>query len=150
MSQFGNKTDLLAGLMFAGVGLGAMVISREYAMGTAAKMGPGYFPTVLSALLVLIGLGISMAALRSTSAPAPHLAWRPIIGITLSVVLFGILIEGGGLAIAATAACIVSRLARSGHGWRETLVVTAVVVVLNALIFYYGLGLQFPLWPHFS
>ena len=50
-----NGKDFWAGLMFAGFGLGFMLVSFNYSMGSAVRMGPAYFPTVLGGLLALLG-----------------------------------------------------------------------------------------------
>lgn len=51
-----NGKDFWAGVMFAGIGIGFMVASRAYPMGTSVRMGPAYFPMVLGGLLALLGL----------------------------------------------------------------------------------------------
>jgi len=56
-----NKRDFLSGLMLVGLGVGALLVARNYRMGTAFRMGPGYFPVVLSFLL--IGIGFIVAGL---------------------------------------------------------------------------------------
>jgi hypothetical protein len=48
--------DALAGIMFALFGAAAVVLARQYPRGTLARMGPGFFPTVLGAVLVALGL----------------------------------------------------------------------------------------------
>ncbi len=50
-----NGKDFWAGLMFAGFGLGFMLISFNYPMGSALRMGPAYFPTMLGGMLALLG-----------------------------------------------------------------------------------------------
>ena len=48
-----SPKDFCAGLIYLAIGLGAIYIGRELPMGTALKMGPAYFPTVLGWLLVV-------------------------------------------------------------------------------------------------
>ena len=48
--QVRNHHDLWSGVMFGSFGLLFIVLSRQYQLGSAAKMGPGYFPTMLGAL----------------------------------------------------------------------------------------------------
>ena len=50
-----SKKDFWSGLIYICLGSSAMIIARDYSMGTAVKMGPAYFPTILGGLLVLIG-----------------------------------------------------------------------------------------------
>ena len=51
-----NGRDFWAGAMFIAIGLGFMIASREYQMGSAVRMGPAYFPTVLGGMLGVLGL----------------------------------------------------------------------------------------------
>ncbi|MGP1664418.1 MAG: tripartite tricarboxylate transporter TctB family protein, partial [Rhodanobacter sp.] len=60
--QIRNGTDFWAGLIFIGFGLGFVLTASNYSMGSAARMGPGYFPTVLGGLLALLGGGIVVRA----------------------------------------------------------------------------------------
>ena len=46
-----GQQDFWSGLLFVGFGAVALVIGRDYAMGTAMRMGPGYFPMILAGLL---------------------------------------------------------------------------------------------------
>jgi hypothetical protein len=45
-----NPKDFWTGLIYIFFGSSAIVIAREYGMGTAIKMGPAYFPTVLDCI----------------------------------------------------------------------------------------------------
>jgi hypothetical protein len=53
-----NGRDFWAGAMFIAIGLGFMIASREYQMGSAVRMGPAYFPTVLGGLLAVLGVAV--------------------------------------------------------------------------------------------
>lgn len=53
-----NGKDFWAGLMFAGFGLGFMLVSFNYPMGSAVRMGPAYFPTVLGGMLFVLGAAV--------------------------------------------------------------------------------------------
>ena len=59
-----SKEDFYAGLMFIGFGVLAVVVARNYPMGSAMRMGPGYFPTYLGGLLVFMGSVITYRSLR--------------------------------------------------------------------------------------
>ena len=49
-----NNKDFWAGMMFIGIGAAAMFIARDYPFGSALRMGPGYFPSVLGGILILL------------------------------------------------------------------------------------------------
>lgn len=63
--QIKNGKDFWAGVMFMGIGLGFMIVARNYPMGTAVRMGPSYFPTVLGGILVVLGAIIFLRAFIS-------------------------------------------------------------------------------------
>ena len=145
--QIRDKRNFLAGLLLVGFGLGALLIARTYKMGTAFRMGSGYFPAMLASLLILIGVIVAALALRSGEVKLPKVAWRPLIMISVAVALFGLILKGAGLLLATFAMVIVSRLARPGYPWIETVVLSVALSVLYATIFYFALKIQMPLLP---
>jgi putative tricarboxylic transport membrane protein len=142
-----DKTEFFSGLALIGFGLAALLIARTYKMGTAFRMGPAYFPVVLALLLIAIGVIVAGLALRSTKVTSPKLAWRPMFVVTAAVVLFGLIIDGAGLALSTFALVLASRFARSGYPWGETAILGFGLSVLCALIFHFGLRIQMPLLP---
>ena len=60
-----NGKDFWAGLMFFGTGLGFVLASQNYPMGSAVRMGPAYFPTMLGGLLAVLGAIIFFRAFFS-------------------------------------------------------------------------------------
>jgi len=146
-----NQKDFWAGLLFAAFGLFFSGFGTRYTFGSAARMGPGYFPTVLGILLIVLGAAIALAAL-SPKAEEHRVAkfdWRTIVLVLGAVVLFGALLNRGGLILALAAVVIVSSYASHEFGWKATLVNTVVLIVLCLVVFVYALSLQFPLWPTF-
>ena len=97
MGRIANKRDVLAGLMFVGIGLGALAVATGYRMGTPVRMGAGFFPVLLSGLLVFLGVVVAWGGLRSGEAAAPRLAWRPLLVIAGSVALFAVMLDRAGL-----------------------------------------------------
>jgi putative tricarboxylic transport membrane protein len=145
--QIRDKRNFLAGLLLVGFGLGALLIARTYKMGTAFRMGPGYFPAMLSSLLIVIGLIVACLAFRSGEVKLPKVVWRPLIIVSASVALFGLILKGAGLLLATFVMVVLSRLARPGYSWIETIVLGVALSVLCAGVFYFGLRIQMPLLP---
>jgi hypothetical protein len=133
--------------MLVGFGLAALLIARNYKMGTAFRMGPGYFPVVLAILLIVIGIIVAGLALRSDEVTLPKLAWRPLLIVTGATVLFGLFINGAGMVLTTLGLVIASRLARSGYPWLETAILAAGLSAICAGVFYFGLRIQMPLLP---
>jgi len=57
-----NQKDFGAGILYLAFGAVGWYIARDYGMGQASRMGPGYFPTVLSFMLMAFGVA---AVIRS-------------------------------------------------------------------------------------
>jgi len=92
--QIKNEKDFWAGIMFMGFGLAAVIIaSLNYQMGTAVRMGPAYFPTVLGGLLAVLGFIVFLRAFLSKLPPETMKANMSfgIAEFVIGVVVFGAL-----------------------------------------------------------
>jgi uncharacterized membrane protein len=142
---FLNKKDFWAGMMLTGIGAAAMFIARDYRFGSALRMGPGFFPTILGGILIAFGVCIMAVGLRSGEKVQGSLSLRALIMLPLSLVLFGLLMEKAGFLPAL--AVLVFGSAASGREFRfvEVLLLTALLTVASAALFIWGLGLPYPL-----
>lgn len=146
MSQFiRSGKDFWSGVIYIAFGAAAIALSRDYGMGTAMKMGPAYFPTILSILLIAIG-GISLV--RSFVKPGTPIGALGIKGLVLtlsSIVLFGFLVRNAGLLIALPVMVMVSSYASSRFRWHYSLVMAAGMTLFCMLVFLKGLGVPIPI-----
>jgi hypothetical protein len=142
-----NSQDFYAGLMFIFFGVLFLLGARNYPMGSAVRMGPGYFPAVLGGLLTVIGFVISAGALRSGEESIKSWALRPMILVTIAVLGFAVLVNTAGLILAILALVILSCLAGSEFRLREVAGLSIVLAVLTVGVFVYGFGLPFKVWP---
>ena len=94
--EFRSNRDFWAGVMLIATGAASVIIARDYNFGTALRMGPGYFPSVLGGALVLFGLYLVVAGLRRNEKIEGNWPLRALIVLPLSLVLFGILMEHAG------------------------------------------------------
>ena len=146
-----NHQDLWSGVMFVVLGVLFMVLSRQYQMGTAAKMGPGYFPTVLGGILTVLGLMI-VASAFSKSNPEAQLAkvgWRELFLLLLGVALFAVLLPKLGMVVSIWILIFVSALASHEFSFKETFISAIALSVLGWGVFAKGLELQMAVWPKF-
>lgn len=140
-----DQKGFWSGLIFIAFGLTAVIISQDYPMGRAGRMGPGYFPTVLGGLLALLGL---IAVVRSLTRPGEALerfAVREAGLILGATVLFGVLVRGAGLAMAIVAVVMVSGYASIKFKVGPFLAVAAGLAIVCALVFVKALGLPMPI-----
>ena len=142
-----DKTEFLSGLLLVGFGSGALLIARNYRIGTAFRMGPGYFPVVLALLLIAIDIVMALSAFRPGEGKVHRVAWRPLFVVTGATVLFGLIINGAGLLLTTLALVVASRFARPGYPWLETAILSVALSALCAGIFHFGLRIQMPLLP---
>lgn len=155
-----NQKDFFAGLLYLVIGIAFAWGATNYSIGSAARMGPGYFPLVLGIVLAIIGAIIMFQAMvleTPDGNPIGRWAWKPLFFIILSNFLFGILLGGWpllgipamGLIIAIYALTFVAALAGSEFKFIEVLIVATLLAVGSWVAFIWGLNLQFQVWPSF-
>ncbi|ODS98369.1 MAG: hypothetical protein ABS56_05445 [Lautropia sp. SCN 69-89] len=146
-----NQRDFWSGVMFLVLGVLFVIFSQAYQLGTPARMGPGFFPTMLGALMALLGLGIGWRALSRSSGKVElePVGWRELFLILLAVGVFAAALSQLGMVVAITLLIAISALASHEFNWKETAISIVVLLVLSDLVFVRGLELQFPVWPVF-
>jgi hypothetical protein len=142
-----NPKDFWAGVLFITFGAAAIVIAGSYPLGTAARMGPGYFPRMLGALLVVLGAALALRAMRIPGAPLARLQWRPTVIVLGSVVLFGAIVNRAGLVLSTILLIVLASAASREFRPRESLVAGMVLAALAVGVFIIGLQLLLPIWP---
>jgi hypothetical protein len=149
MSFIRNPRDFFAGLLFVAFGIAALVISQSYALGSASRMGPGYFPRLLGILLVALGALQSLLSFRSAEPSEGNWHWRPLLVVLASVAVFSALAPWLGVVIASLVLVFISSAASTEFKWKEALVSGAIQGFAAVAVFIYGLGLPLPVWPVF-
>lgn len=145
-----SPREFWAGAMFIAFGVFFVAWSfAKYQMGSAVRMGPGYFPAVLGGLLVVLGLVVLLKALAADGPTVARFHFKQLILVSGSVVAYGYLIKPAGLALATIAAVIIGALAGHEFKWKEALIVALVLVIFSWLVFVRALTLPFPMCPEF-
>jgi hypothetical protein len=141
-----NQEDFWAGVMFIGFGVLAVIISRDYPMGTAMRMGPGYFPTYLGVIMAVFGLIVSAMSFKVEGGKLTPFAWKPTIMLGLSFLVFGWGIDHIGFVPSLFALIVLSAAAGASFKWLEVLILSVVLIVGAVGIFIYGIDLPYPLF----
>lgn len=146
------RRDVLAGLMFMGLAILGLWLSRDYPVGTTLRMGTGYVPRLLCWLLLGLGAlvlarGVRDTYTRSIDLAATVAALRPVVVIPVALIAFALALERFGLAASIGLLVGIAGLARPGQNWWQVAVAAAVLMVLCWAIFIYGLRLTIALWP---
>lgn len=138
------STDLLTGLLFCILGLGAIYLGADYPIGTAARMGAGYFPLMISVCLIALGLVLVVRSFVTATEPLGEIAVRPLAIVVASTLLFAFLIEDYGFPVAG--AVLVLGVALAGPGFKpiQMLLLTIGLVAFCIVVFVYLLGLNLP------
>jgi hypothetical protein len=147
MAFIRHPKDFFAGLLFIAFGVAAIAIGSNYNLGTAARMGPGYFPRILGLLLIVLGLALALRALRLSGPPIPAFKWRPLLIVLGSVAAFGLIVNYAGVVLSTMFLIVVSSAASHEFRFRESLIAGAALAALAVGVFVIGLKLQLPIWP---
>jgi hypothetical protein len=146
-----NQKNFAAGLLYIGAGGAFAIGAFFYNMGSAARMGPGYFPFWLGLLLAAIGLVVLASSMRPRSPPGPlpKFDWKVLAWILASVASFGVLLTPLGLVISLLVLVLVASRASHEFRWKGAVLNALLLVAMCLGAFVWGLGLQLPLWPSF-
>lgn len=136
-----HPKDFWTGVIFLIIGLAAVILGRDYVMGTAGRMGPAYFPTVLGGLLALIGLAAVIRSFFREGEAIGKMAIKETALIIGAVLLFGFLIRGGGMIISVLAIVLLSAYASNQFRWRYAIPLATGLAAFAVLVFVKLLGL---------
>ena len=136
-----SSQDFVTGLLFIVVGIGAIWIGADYAMGTAQRPGTGVLPRILAWCLIGCGGLLWIKAFLSDGPDLGGLAWRPLIMITLALIAFSVLIDRAGLVVAMLASMTLAALGTPQTRWGEYVLFSIIMLVIGVGMFVYGLGM---------
>lgn len=140
-----NNKRFLSGLMFLGIGVVAIYIAQDYPMGTALRMGPGYFPIVLGGIIGLFGIYELIIGVLKPDPVKGNWSLRALAVLPFAAVVFGVLMERAGFIPALIALIILAALAGDEFKLWEVLLLAVGMTIICVGLFIYGLGLPYPL-----
>ena len=140
-----DRTDAAAGVLFILFGLFFGIQSLGLDLGTAFRMGPGYFPLVLAVVLVIFGGLILFNAIKAgKDSPAiGAIAWRGLLFILPAPIFFGLTVRGLGFVPSIFVTTVIAGLASLKMRPAHALLLAVAVTVFSTLVFSYALGLPF-------
>ncbi|WP_199805502.1 tripartite tricarboxylate transporter TctB family protein [Bradyrhizobium lablabi] len=136
--------DLWSGMLFAAFGVAALTLGHDLRIGSAARMGPGFVPHAIGWSLIAFGAVIAAKGLFANAERIGAIAWRPVVLILLSVVMFALVLQPAGLLPAIVALIALSVLAGRDGQLGPTLGLAAFLVVFCIALFKFALGMNFP------
>lgn len=146
----GDAREVIAGGLFLAFAAAGLVLASDYPLGTAMRMGAGYFPMLVAAALGGLGVALLLRGLTVQAAPAQQerlVHWRPSLLIGGSMLAFAWLLPTLGLALATLLMTLLSGLARQRARLGELTLLGGALGLFSVVVFAYGLGLNLPLLP---
>lgn len=145
-----RNQDLVAGGLFALIGIATSLSSLGYALGTMRRMGPGYFPLLLGILLALLGATLMVQAWRKgADEPVEWGSIRPPLFVLGGLALFGLSLPKAGFVVANALFIGFTSYAGREFSLRESVLLACALTAMAIIVFVIGLNLQIPLWPAF-
>jgi hypothetical protein len=143
-----RKRDFYAGLLMALIGLVVVTTGRTYRMGNLMHMGPGFLPTALGVLLIVLGIMIAASASPKDGVDEDilpeHPEWWGWSCILAGPVLFIIMGSIAGM-IPATFCCVfVSALGDRTATLKSSFVLALLVTAFGVTLFAYFLQVPMP------
>ncbi|MFZ3310407.1 MAG: tripartite tricarboxylate transporter TctB family protein [Xanthobacteraceae bacterium] len=153
-----GKRDFYAGGLMLLLGLGIALKGVTYRAGTLMHMGPGFFPTSLGVLLVILGIAIAATGLSSSPAEAAgehsqgesilpeHPQWWGWLCILLSPVFFIFFGSKFGMAPGTFACVAIAACGDKQATWKSTVILATVVTIFGVSLFSYFLQVPMPIF----
>ena len=131
--------DFGSALLLIAIGAVGLWFGREYDLGSMADMGPGFVPTCLSAIIVVLGIVIGARALLREGPRIDPVRWRAVLFVALALIVFAGLLATAGLAPAVFLSTLVAAQASPELRWKESLPLAVGLTVVCVLVFVYAL-----------
>jgi hypothetical protein len=146
-AEMEKPRDVAGGLLVMAIGAGFFLFGRELEMGSSFRMGPGYFPTILSLLMVGLGAAMTVLAWRASHREGAfgHVPWRGLLLVVGATVFFGLTLRGLGLAPVLVLVVLATAWASRYATWRGSVPLALGLAAFCTVLFIRGLGLPLPL-----
>ncbi len=132
--------DFIGGVLLLSFGLFFVIVAAGMDVGTAASMGPGYFPLLAGGILLILAvIMVGQALVRAGPVPRPE--WRPFFSVSVGIVIFAIAMDYLGLLPAIFAGVIASAIADPRSRPLPTLLLAVGLCAGAWLVFIYALRL---------
>ena len=135
-----NLLEVIAGLIWVGLGIAAVVIAQNYDFGTITRMGPGFVPTMIGILLIIFGLVAAWQGRKLPKFPI-DIRFRAFACIMGGIIVWVILIDRVGFVPSTIALILISAQAERDMKLIESVLLAAAITLIGYLIFIRGIGI---------
>lgn len=136
--------DMVAGLLFIVTGLTFLYLGWGFRFGTSRQMGPGYFPMVLSVLLIGLGALVCLSSLKKHKEALEAVSIKGLIFVLGATFAFAMLIRPAGMPIAIFVLAFFGSMASSNFKPVQSILLAAGLAVFSVVVFNWALGMPFP------
>jgi Tripartite tricarboxylate transporter TctB family len=150
MSVMERPRDVVGGLLVTAIGAAFLLKGQELEVGTSFRMGPGYFPMLLSVLMIGLGLAMTVLGWRGPmqEGGVGRVPWQGLLMVVVPVALFGLTLRGLGLAPVLVLVVLGSAWASRYASLRASVPLALGIAAFCSFLFIKGLGLPLPLFGH--
>lgn len=141
-----QRADFWAGLACLAFGATFVWIGTDYPLGTGGRIGPGYAPRLLGALLMGIGALLSLRAPFTSDAIETTFRPRPVLLVLAAVLAFAIAFKFGGLIPAILASVMIANFAAPENGWQSAIGLGGILALFSWALFVKALKLPIPVF----
>jgi hypothetical protein len=142
-----NIKDLGAGAIFVFFGLlYGSIAWFGLPIGQALNMGPGYFPVVLSGIILVLGVWIAGRGFIDTEGREPFgvVPWRGVIMLGLATIIFAACAEQLGLLPGVFVTTFIATMANSKVKPLRAAFTSLCIALFCTAVFGYGIRLPIP------
>ena len=146
-----DQKNFWSGLMFMAFGLFFVGFAQQYDMGSAARMGPAFFPTMLGGIMFVLGVIVMIEGLAKEHADGKiePFNFKALVLVLGAVIAFGLLLRPAGLIVSLFVLIGISSYGSHEFKLRDVLLLSIGMSVLVYAVFFYGLSMTIPVWPSF-
>lgn len=137
-----NAKNFATGIIFIGISIFFGVVGAQYPLGTAFRMGPGFFPVALSLLLALLGIIVLVSGFTTRGTSFGTIPWLGMTLVLGAPVIFGTTVRTIGIVPAVAIVVFLGTTATRSVSVLNGLITSAVISAFCYLIFVRALGLQ--------
>jgi hypothetical protein len=143
-----STENFWGGLMFIAFGATAIYLSRDYPMGSALRMGPGYFPTWLGGIMTTFGVVIFAQSFMTQGEGTGEWALRPLFVLCAAILVYGLGMDYFEIGFVPSLVLLILGCAFAHHDvhWLETILLAIFLTLACVLLFIYVIGLPYRLF----
>ncbi|CAN7723842.1 MULTISPECIES: tripartite tricarboxylate transporter TctB family protein [Neorhizobium] len=134
--------DRLAGLTFIVLGAAFLWLGLDFGFGSMLRIGPGFFPVILSGVLIGFGVAIFVRSfLSDDSFHMPKLG--PMTRVLAAIAIFAGFMQPVGSYLILPVVVVLTASASPKFRWTSAVLLAVGTTIFSDLIFRVGLGLPF-------